>query len=124
MIGRKVVDAKHLIPDVDLGVDTAEPRAALRLRRDRRVVDEGVQLMLFELRADVVDGAQRIGRVGEIDLNVVLGVRHPTGILPEGMARAGDDAPARAGKADHGRMPDAAARAGQQQRAARRVGRL
>src|SRR6478752_6827892 len=59
---------------------------------------------------------------GEVDLDVILGARTPRAFLREGMPRTGEDAPAGAGKADHGRVPDAAAGSGKKQRAPRRVG--
>src|SRR5262249_17640700 len=59
--------------------------------------------------------------VSEIDLDVILGTCLPRTFLGEGMARTGDDAPAGTGKTDHRRVPDAAAGAGEQQRAARLI---
>ena len=65
--------------------------------------------------------ASRVRRVGEIDLDVILRPHLPRAVLREGVARAGDHAPAGGREALHRRMADAAARAGEQQRAARLV---
>ena len=117
---RKEVDAEHLAPDVDVGVDRAHARAAVGLRRDRGVVDERVQLAVFEAALDLGDRVRGVRDVAEVDLDVILGPGFPRTVFRERMARAGDDAPARGREALHRRMPDAAAGAGQQQRAARR----
>src|SRR5882724_10990188 len=53
---------------------------------------------------------------GEIDLDVILRPRRPWAVLRKGVARAGDDAPARARKALHRGMADAAARARENER--------
>src|SRR3954464_4274072 len=78
----------------------------------------------FETVADVGDRARGIGGGGEVDLDMVLRACVPRTILRERMPRAGDHAPAGRGETDHGGMADAAARPGQEQRTARRVGRL
>src|SRR5262245_34509529 len=52
---------------------------------------------------------------------MILRPHLPRAVLGERMARAGDDAPAGGGKALHRRMADAAARPGEEQRAARLV---
>src|SRR4051794_30353816 len=83
-----------------------------------------MQHAAFETVADVGDRAGGISGGGEVDLDVVLRARVPRTILREWMSRAGDDAPAGRGETDHGGMADAAARSGQEQRTARRVGRL
>src|SRR5262249_20184682 len=62
------------------------------------------------------------GRIGEIDLDVILRSHLPRAILRERMARAGDDAPARGREALYRRVADAAACSGEEQRAARLVG--
>jgi hypothetical protein len=68
---------------------------------------------------DLGDRARGVGVVGEVDLDVILRSHLPRAVLRKRMARAGDDAPAGGREADHGGMADAAAGAGQQQRAAR-----
>src|SRR4029077_5376616 len=57
----------------------------------------------------------------EVHLDVILGARFPRTLFWKRVARAGDDPPAGAGKADHGGMPDAAAGSGEQQGAARLI---
>src|SRR5579859_8251934 len=72
---------------------------------------------------DLSHGADGVGGIGEVDLDVILRPRVPRTFLGERMPRAGDDAPAGGGEADHGGVPDAAAGAGQKQGAPWRVGR-
>src|SRR5713226_5885054 len=62
-----------------------------------------------------------VGVVGKVDLDVILRPGVPRAVFREGVPRTGDDAPAGAGKADHGRMADAAAGSGQKQRTPRRI---
>src|SRR3954454_6063530 len=83
-----------------------------------------MQHAAFETVADVGDRAGGISGGGEVDLDVVLRARVPRTILRERMPRAGDHAPAGRGETDHGGMAYAAASPGQEQRAARRIGRL
>src|SRR5450631_2863742 len=71
---------------------------------------------------DLVDRRERVLGIGEVDLDVVLGTRLPRAILREWMARTGDDAPAGRGETLHRRVADAAARPGEEQRAARQIG--
>src|SRR6185503_14084574 len=80
------------------------------------IVDEGVKLSARQPFAHLRDGAQRILGRRKIDLDVVLRPRRPRTILRKGMTRAGDDAPARAREALHRGMPDAAARARENER--------
>ena len=72
-----------MAPGVDVGIDRAEPAAAFGLRRDRGVVDQRVQLAAFQPLADFRNRARGVGVVGEVDLDVILRARRPTGILPE-----------------------------------------
>src|SRR5436853_46501 len=67
--------------------------------------------------ADFRDSARGVRVVGEIDLDVILGTGVPRAVFRERMPRTGKHAPAGAREADHGRMADAAAGAGQKQRA-------
>ena len=60
----------------------AEPRAAVGLRRDRGVVDQRVQLVVLQPLADFRNRARGVGVVGEVDLDVILRARRPTGSLP------------------------------------------
>src|SRR5689334_16056144 len=62
-----------------------------------------------------------VGRIGEIDLDVILGAGLPRTVFRKRMARAGDDAPAGGGEPLHRGVADAAARSGQQQGTARLV---
>src|SRR5207302_8259236 len=96
--------------------------AAFRLGRDRRVVDEGMELTALEPVLDLGDRRKRVVRIGEIDLDMIFRPRFPRAFLRERMPRAGDHPPAGAGKPLDRRMTDAAAGAGQQQGAARMVG--
>ena len=102
-------------------VPSREPPFALR--RNRGVVDQRMQRAALEPLADFADRARGVGVIGKIDLDVILGAGVPWAIFRERMPRAGEDAPAGGREADHGGMPDAAAGAGQKQRASWRVGR-
>src|SRR5207302_617698 len=76
----------------------------------------------FEPVPDFGDRRVGAGRIGEIDLDVILRPHLPWAVFRESMARAGDHAPAGRREALHCRVPDAAARAGEQQGAARLIG--
>ena len=67
----------------------------------------------FEPMADFGDGDADILLIGKIDLDVVFRSRRPWAVLGECLPGAGDDPPALARKAFHGRVADAAAGAGQ-----------
>ncbi len=110
-----------MAPGVDIGIDRAEPAAALRLRGNRGVVDQRVQRAAFQPLADFRNRPRGVGVVGEVDLDVILRACAPRAFLREGMPRTGEDAPTGARKADHGGMADPAAGPGQKQRAPRRV---
>ncbi len=115
------VDLEHLVPDLDCGIERAHALAALGLGRDGGVVDQRVQLVAVQAALDFLDRLQGLGLVGEIDLDVVLGSCVPRAILRERVARAGDYPPAGGREALDGRMPNAAARSGEEQRAARLI---
>ncbi len=72
--------------------------------------------------ADLLDGANRILRVREIDLEVVFGTHLPRTVLREGVARAGDHAPARGREPLDGGVADAPARTREQHDAPAFVG--
>src|SRR5215471_7347245 len=80
-----------------------------------------MKLAASEPALDLCNRRERVRLVSEIDLDVILGTCLPRTFLGKGMARTGDDAPAGTGKTDHGRVSDAAARPGEQQRAARLI---
>src|ERR1700674_1623718 len=80
-----------------------------------------MQLTVVEALFDFGDRPDGVLRIGEIDLDVVLGAGLPRALLGKRMARAGDHPPAGAGKALDRGVTDAAAGAGQEQRAARLV---
>ena len=115
------VDVEHLLPDRVVGVDGVEPLAAFELRRNPGIVDERMKLAM-DAPLDLADRLERVFGIGEVDLDVILGAGLPRAVLREGMARAGDDAPAGRREALDRRMADAAARPGEEQRAARLVG--
>ena len=121
MIGAKKLTWNTCCQIGVVGVDGVEPLAALELRRNPGIVDERMELAL-DAPLDLADRRERVLGIGEVDLDVVLRARLPRAILREGMARAGDDAPAGRGEALDRRMADAAARPGEEQRAARQVG--
>src|ERR1700730_13166544 len=81
-----------------------------------------MQFAAFQPFADFRNRPRGVVMVGEVDLDVILRSGAPRTFLRKGMTRAGDDAPAGAGKADHGGMADAATGAGQKQRAPWGVG--
>jgi len=120
--GRKEVHLKDMIPHVDRGVDQRQPLAALRLGRDCRVVDERVELASVQASLDLDNGCARPLGIGEINLDVVLRSHLPRAIFGKGVSRAGNHAPAGGRKALDGGMAYAAARPGQQERAALLVG--
>ena len=114
------VHLENLMPILARGFDRAEPLAAGGLGRDRGVVDQRMQ---FAVEPPLGFGDRGLGifRIGKVDLDVVLRSRLPRTVFRKRMARAGDDAPAGGGKALHGGVADAAAGAGQKERAARLV---
>ena len=116
------IDPEHMAPGVDIGIDRAEPFAPCGLRRDGGVVDECVQHAALQPPSYFRNRARGVVVVGEVDLDVILRAGVPRAVFGKGMPRAGDDAPAGRGEADHGGVPDAAAGPGQKQRAPRRIG--
>src|ERR1051326_9574520 len=78
-----------------------------------------MELTALQPLLDLRNRYERVLLVREVDLDVIFGTRFPRTLLGKGMARTRDDAPARTGKTDHRGMPDAAARTGEEQRAAR-----
>ena len=123
MIGAKKFTWNTCCQASHVGLDRAEPRAALGLRRDRGIVDQRVQLAAFEPLLDLL----------RWPASVFSGSARSTWMWSSGPASHGHFSgngcreqvmtrqPA-AGKALHRRVADAAACAGQQQCAARRVG--
>ena len=112
-----------MVPYVERGIDGGEALAGLRLRGDRRVVDERVELVVIEPPLDLCDRLARALGIGKIDLDVVLGSHLPWAVFWKRVARAGNHAPAGGGEALDGRMPNAAARSGKKERAALLIGR-
>src|SRR4051812_10040847 len=80
-----------------------------------------MQLPVRQPALDFADGGLGAVEIGEVDLDVILRAHLPGAVLREWMARAGDYAPAGGREALHGGMADAAARSGEQERAARLV---
>ena len=117
---RKEVDLKDVMPVLARGLDRRQPFAARGLGRDRRIVDESVQFAVQPVFG-FDDRRLGIGRIGEVDLNVILRSRFPRTVFRKRMPRAGDDAPAGGGKALYRCVADAAAGSGQKERAARLV---
>ena len=115
--GREEVDLEHVLPVLQRRLDGFQPRAALALGRDGGVADERVEpaVLGLEAFAHFADRAFGIGGIGEVDLDVILRPHLPGAVLREGVARAGDDAPARRGEALHRGVADAAAGAGEDQ---------
>ena len=72
-----------MAPGLDVGIDRAEPAAAFRLRRDRGIVDQRVQLAAFQPLADFRDRARGVGVVGEVDLDVILRPGAPRAVFRE-----------------------------------------
>src|SRR5690348_13294378 len=70
---------------------------------------------------DLGDREVGVGDIGKIDLNVILGACFPRAVFREGVARAGDHAPAGGGEALDGGVADAAAGSGEKKRAARTI---
>src|SRR6185437_8689796 len=62
-----------------------------------------------------------VGDIGKIDLNVILRAGFPRAVFREGVARAGDHAPASGGETLDGGVADAAAGSGEKKRAARTI---
>ena len=58
-----------MVPDIDRRIERAQPIAVLGLGRDCRVVDQRMQFLAIEPAPDLLDGVQRIGFIGEIDLD-------------------------------------------------------
>ena len=118
---REEIHPEHVIPDLDRRVDRGEPLAALRLGRDRRIVDERVQLAMIEPLLDLTYGFERVCRISEIDLDVVLRTRLPWAVLRKRVTRTGDHAPAGGRETLDCRVPDPAACSGQEQCSARLI---
>lgn len=114
---REEIDLEHRLPVLQPRAERAEPAAAFAFRRDRRVVDERMQPALLspEPLLHLDNGADDVVRVGEIDLDVVIGAGLPGTVMRKWVTRAGDHAPASRGEPLHRRVADAARRAGQDQ---------
>ena len=110
-----------MIPDLDRRVDRGEPLAALGLGRDRRIVDERMQLAMIEALLDFTDGFDRVSRISEIDLDVILRTRLPWAVLRKRVTRTGDHAPARGRETLDCGVPDPAACSGQEQSSPRLI---
>src|SRR5436190_18462147 len=92
----KEVDPEYVAPGIDVGVDRAEPGAAIGLWRNSGVVNQRVQRAALQTLPDFLDGPRGVAVVGKVDLNVILRPRTPRAFFRERMPRTGDDAPARA----------------------------
>jgi len=114
------IHLEHVLPYVERGRDRAEPRAPLSLRRDAGIVDQRVQLAV-DPPLDLGDCGLRVGRVGQVHLDMILRAGLPGAVFRKRMARAGDHPPARGREALDRGVSDAAACSGEQQRAARLV---
>ncbi|GCC47718.1 hypothetical protein chiPu_0032117 [Chiloscyllium punctatum] len=91
---REEVDVENVGPGLDVGVHGAEPAAAHRLRRDRGVVDQRMQLVIVQPLPDLRDRAHGVVMAAEIDLDVIFRPGAPRANLRKRMPREGDDAPA------------------------------
>ena len=112
--GREKIHLEDGFPIGDRRVDGSQPHAALGLRRNARIVDERVEPALGKALPHFADGRFDIVRVREVELEMIFRSHLPRAVLGKGMARAGDDTPARRGKSLHGRVADAPRGAGQQ----------
>ena len=119
--GREEIDLEDGLPVLEGCFDGAEAAAARAFRRNTGIVDESVETTIFEAVADFDDSGFRADRIGEVDLNVILGAHLPRAIFGEGMTGTGDDAPAGGGKALDGGMADSAACTRQQHSARRAI---
>lgn len=97
---REEIDLEHRLPVLQPRAERAEPAAAFAFRRDRRVVDERMQPALLspEPLLHLDNGADDVVRVGEIDLDVVIGAGLPGTVMRKWVTRAGDHAPASRGE--------------------------
>ncbi len=112
---REEIHVEDLPPQVERRVHRAEPAAVLALGRDGGVVHQRIEPAAGEARADLLDAAADIDRIGEVELHVVLAAARPRAERAEGLARDGDDPPAAGAEFLDRRMADAAACAGQNQ---------
>ncbi len=114
---REKIDLENVAPDMHRRVDGVHAATVGHLRRDAGIVDERGELAVIGLQpvTDFGDGDADIFLIGQIDLDVVFRPGGPGAILGKSLTRAGDDPPALARKPLDGRMPDATARAGQNQ---------
>src|SRR4029077_2588664 len=117
------VDLEHVVPDVNGRVERPEPLATVGLWRDCSVIDQRVQFMALDPSPDLLDRRDRVGFVGKINLDVILGPGFPRAIFRKWMPRTRNDAPPRSREAFDRRVTDTAACSGEEQRAAR-LGRL
>jgi hypothetical protein len=114
------VHVKHLPPGPQVGRQRVQPYPAFSLRRYPGVVDQRLQPSGDQPPPDLGHRLDRVVRIGEVDLDMIVGARFPGTILRERMARAGDHPPTGRGEPLDGCMPDAPARPGQKQRLALR----
>ena len=80
---RKEIHPEDVVPDLDGRLDRGQPLAALGLGRDRGVVDERVQFAVVEPLLDLVDRGERVGGIGEIDLDMILRSHLPRAVFRE-----------------------------------------
>jgi len=95
-----------VIPHVDRGLDRGQPLAAGRFRRDRRIVDQRMQLAVLE-RSLMTAIADNVSCGSARSTWMWSSARFPRAVFRERMARAGDDAPAGGREALHRGMADA-----------------
>ena len=82
---REKVDLEHVVPDVNGRVERTEPRATVGLWRDCSVIDQRVQFMALDSSPDLLDRRARVGFVGKINLDVILGPGFPRAIFRKWM---------------------------------------
>ena len=116
--GAEEIDLENQLPVFLRGFNRIEPAAAGLLRADRGIVHQCMKLgpLSLQLLFHQGDGCMGINRGREIKNDVIVGTRIPRAIFGKGLARTGNDTPARRREAFHRGMPDAARGAGEDER--------
>ena len=108
----KEVELEHLAPVVEAAVERAQALLEAGLGRGPGVVDQGVHRAAAERLVGLGDEGVDAVAVRQVGGDVAMGYLADLALDRDVLARTGDDAPARPGKADHGLVADAAAGSG------------
>src|SRR5690606_36112698 len=115
--GREEVHLEDSLPILELRINGAETRAAGAFGADSGIVDQRFQprALILQALAHLLDGAQCILRIRQIDLDMVLRPHLPRAILWEWLARASNHPPSGGGEPLYGGVANPARGAGKNQ---------